>query len=343
MAEAPSLVVTKLTPLLALALFLLISINPADGQTGVCYGTLGNGLPSPQATVSLFRQKNIQRMRIYDPNPSILQALSGSGIQLMLGVPNSDLARLAASQSNAATWVQQNVRAYPTVRFRYIVVGNEIRPNNGASQYASSLLPALRNVQAAINQAGLGSQIKVSTAFDYGVIGVSYPPSAGKFDDSIRSFLDPIIQFVSSNGAPLMINVYPYFSYAGSSVIRLDYALFTARGTVVTDGGLGYRSLFDAMVDAAYSALERAGAGSVALVVSESGWPTAGGRDTNINNGRTYNNNLIRSVRGGTPKRPGKELETYIFAMYNENNKSPELEKHWGLFINTSPKYDITF
>ncbi|KAI7725150.1 hypothetical protein M8C21_010500, partial [Ambrosia artemisiifolia] len=79
-------------------------------SVGVCYGTLGNNLPSPTNVVNLYNNNRITRMRIYAPNSMILDALarSGTNIELILDAPNHSLRDLT-NENYANMWVRDNV------------------------------------------------------------------------------------------------------------------------------------------------------------------------------------------------------------------------------------------
>ncbi|KAJ1701386.1 hypothetical protein LUZ63_001165 [Rhynchospora breviuscula] len=343
--------------LVALGLFVLLAANPisVESSIGVCYGMIGDNLPSPSDVVRFCQSKGIRAMRIYFPDQNAFNALKGTGINLAMDVPNDVLPSLANDASAAARWVQNNVLAHDGVSFKYIVVGNEL-----FGDAANNILPAMSKIWDALCSAGRCNQIQVSTAVSFSVVKNSYPPSKGEFGES---FMFPIVNFLKNTGNPLMVSIYPYFSYVQNQAqIPLDYALFTSPGPVFTDGQYQYQNLFDAMVDSVYSALEKAegisalekaggipavekdGDSSVTVVPVESGWATSGEVGATLANAQTYNQNLINHVRNGTPKRPGN-LETYIFAMFNENKKEgDEVERHFGLFNpDLSPVYPLNF
>ncbi|KAM0833380.1 hypothetical protein ACQ4PT_064294 [Festuca glaucescens] len=186
---------------------------------------------------------------------------------------------------------------YPGVRIKYIAAGNE-EPDAGTG----SILPAMQNLNGALLAAGR-ADIKVSTAVKMSVLVSSSPPSDGEFKDAYMTDVSPApgeYRRATAGQRVSLLRVH----IDNPSDIPLSYATFQPGTTTVGDNnGLTYTNLFDAMVDALYTAMEKA-----------------------------YNQNLINDVGNGTPKRPGP-LETYIFAMFNENLKEgDETEKHFGLF-----------
>ncbi|KAF5783157.1 putative glucan endo-1,3-beta-D-glucosidase [Helianthus annuus] len=334
--------------ILLLGILISFFVSTDAQSVGVCYGEFGNSLPSQQYVVNLYTTNGITRMRIYAPNPATLGALGETDIELILDVPNGSLESLTDPNA-ATTWVRDNVLSYPDVNFRYIAVGNEVDPNNDNTRgFASFVLPAMNNVHNALRAVGLDEDIKVSTATYTGLLKKSYPPSEGVFDDNVLSFIKPIITFLAQNGSPMLANIYPYFAHVGPPMLPdLSFALFTKSTPAYSDQGRPYFNLFDAMYDAHYAAQSRLGGGNVEIVVSESGWPSAEGDVATTENAGTYYRNLISHVKSssGTPARPGRSIETYLFAMFDENLKpGKETEKHFGVFLpDQRPKYQLSF
>lgn len=266
----------------------------------------------------------------------------------MVGVPNENLTFLAAAgPEGAAQWLRSAVLAHaPAERVRCLAVGNEVLYNN--QFYAPHLVPAMRNLHAALATLGLDGRVKVSSAHASSVLAASYPPSAGAFDAASLPVLRPMLRFLADTGAPFMVNAYPFISHVNDPAnVQLAYALFGAGAAPVQDGALVYTNLFDATVDALVAALEKEGFGGVPVAVTETGWPTAGHPAATPQNAAAYNAKIVeRAARGvGTPKRPGVPVEVFLFDLYDEDGKpGPEFERHFGIFrADGSKAYDINF
>ncbi|GLJ18413.1 hypothetical protein SUGI_0326320 [Cryptomeria japonica] len=334
---------------------LCCSIHGDGEKIGVNNGKMADDLPPEDEVVVLLKDNNIGKYRIFKQEPTVFKAFKNSGIEIMVGVANFNLQNMSSNKSAAMEWVNENIKAYyPATNIKYIAVGNEVLGVPSASNYVPYLVPAMKNIQEALTNASLQNKIKVSTPLAMDVIGNSISPnnvspSKVTFIDSVKDQMASILQFLEDNASPFLANVFPYKSYLDNSSVGLDFALFNSSAPVVRDGDLIYRNLFDAMVDAFYSGMEGMGYPNIPIVVSATGWPSKGNGDvTTIPNAQNYINNLIRHVLSneGTPKRPGRSMETYIFALFNEDTKTngQVTEKNYGLFYpDKQPVYSVDF
>ncbi|GMH01604.1 hypothetical protein Nepgr_003443 [Nepenthes gracilis] len=318
-----------------ICLVFLFTPSTAAAPVGLCYGRVANNLPAPSSVVDLLKSNGISRVRIFDTDPDVLKAFSGSGINLMIGVPNEILPSIANNNLDfSLQWLQNNVLSHisPT-QIQYIAVGNEVFLKD--PYYTPFVVPAINNLHQALQGLNLAETIKLSTPHAACVLSNSFPPSAGDFSPNVQSAMIPLLQFLKDTNSPMMINVYPYFSYINNvNDIPLDYALFKSPN-ILSDRGVSYSNLFDATIDSFVAAMEKAGFGGVRVVVTETGWPKAGGEAATPDNALTYNQNAISRALGnlGTPRRPESGVEVFLFGLFDEDGKNGEAcERHFGVF-----------
>lgn len=278
-------------------------------------------------------------MRLYRTDPAVVVAFAGTSISLLLGASNADIPSFASSPSAAAAWVAAHLPSSSSPAVNGISVGNEVLYSGDAS-LISQLVPALQNIYDALPT---NSGIKVSTVNAMDVLASSDPPSSGAFKPELSAALDPLLAFLSKTGSPFLVNPYPYFAYQDDPrPDTLAFCLFQPNaGRPDAGSGLTYTSMFDAQVDAVRAALDAKGYKDVEVVVAETGWPHSGGTDeagASVENARAFVSNLVSHLRSmvGTPRMPGKSVDTYLFAVYDEDLKPGKAsEKSFGLFQTT--------
>ncbi|XP_074264057.1 glucan endo-1,3-beta-glucosidase 7-like [Silene latifolia] len=322
-------------------LFLLQAFHLSRSQPyiGINYGIVADNLPPPSASAKLLQSTSIQKVRLYGADPTIIKALANTNIGIVIGVANGDIPGIASDPSTAKGWINSNVSPYyPASNIIIIAVGNEVMLS-GDENLMTSLLPAMKNLQSALGEAG-ADKIKVSTVHAMAVLAQSDPPSAGSFNPSYGDVMTTLLAFLKSTGSPFMINPYPYFAYQSDPrPDTLAFCLFQPNAGRVDSGTkINYMNMFDAQVDAVHSALDKAGFKGVEIVVAETGWPYKGDDNEvgpSLENAKAYNGNLVKHLKSmvGTPLMPGKSVDTYLFALYDEDLKpGPTSERSFGLF-----------
>ncbi|KAK9161061.1 hypothetical protein Syun_007402 [Stephania yunnanensis] len=196
---------------------LFTTINTADN------------LPSPVDVVRLMKANGITAVRLFEPNHDIYEALKGTSIKVSVGVLNDDLPGLASASISATSgWLETHVLPFINdVSFAYITLGNEAIPGPKA-QYVYT---AIQNMWTSLETFNLSSQILPTVVVPGGVLGVSYPPSQGAFADNVADIMTDVTKLVYSIGAPLMVNVYPYFALVSTPNILVHLSHSSLRRT----------------------------------------------------------------------------------------------------------------
>ncbi|KAF8403994.1 hypothetical protein HHK36_012104 [Tetracentron sinense] len=329
---------------------LLLGCVSVEGL-GVNWGTMATHQLPPKAVVQMLKDNGIQKVKLFDADQSTMNALVGTGIEVMVAIPNDQLAAMN-NYDRAKQWVKRNITRYNFnggVNIKYVAVGNEPFLSSYNNSFLNITLPALQNIQNALNEARVGDSVKATVPLNADVYNSpdSNPvPSAGTFRSDISGLMTEIVQFLNKNNAPFTVNIYPFLSLYANADFPVDYAFFDGVSSPINDNGVLYTNVFDANFDTLVSSLKAAGFGDMPILVGEVGWPTDGDKNANLNYAfRFYNGLLARlAANKGTPLRPGY-IEVYLFGLIDEDAKSiapGNFERHWGIFrYDGQPKYQM--
>ncbi|KAL6519864.1 hypothetical protein OROMI_032758 [Orobanche minor] len=338
--------------ILLLVVAMINTAAMATSTVGVNWGTMATHRLPAHSVVDMLKDNGFDKVKLFDADESLLEAFCGTDIQVMVAVPNYMLEEMSLDSVAATSWVEANITAYAYpggVNIRHVAVGNEPFLTTYNGTYLKHTLPALKNIQDAIDRAGFGSQIKATVPFNADIYNSpdSNPvPSAGDFRPEIRDITVQIIQYLFSNDAPFLVNIYPFLCLYGNTYFPLDYAFFDGSNRPLKDGNYIYTNVFDANFDTLVSSLAKAGYPDMKIVIGEVGWPTDGDEHANTQNAKRFNEGLIKHVLSGkgTPARKGK-IDVYLFSLIDEDAKSIDpgsFERHWGLFeFDGKPKYEL--
>ncbi|KAL4388423.1 hypothetical protein GQ457_09G011600 [Hibiscus cannabinus] len=319
---------------------------------GVNWGLIASHPLDPKIGVQMIKDNGIKKVKIFDAEKNVLDALSGTDIEVMVGIPNYFLKSLSEKYSVAQAWVKANITAYMGkngVNFKYVAVGNEpfLTAYNGS--FTNLTLPAMKNILKAINEAGYGKDIKVSTPLNGDVYTTpTYKPSNGVFRPDIADIMGDICEFLDKNDAAFIVNIYPFLNLYQNPGFPENYAFFdNPDSTSLDDNGAKYHSVLDANIDTLVAALNVAKYPNISIIIGEAGWPTDGNIYANTSNAERFYNGLLKKIakKDGTPLRPNTYPDVYMFSLLDEDQKSIDpgmFERHWGIFsFDGKPKFPM--
>ncbi|KAL5154514.1 Glucan endo-1,3-beta-glucosidase 8 [Glycine soja] len=215
----------------------------------------------------------------------------------------------------------------------YVAVGNKPFLKSYNNSFLNITFPPLHKIQNALNEAGLGDKIKVIVSLNADVNQSpenNHVPSAGIF----RPYISVIVQFLSKNGVPFTMNIYPFLSLYGNDDFPFNYAFFDGVDNPENDNGT-HTPMSLTQISIPWL-----------LPSNQLGWPTEGDKNANTGNALRFYNGLLPRLAAnrGTPRRPGY-IEVYLFGFIDEDAKSiapGNLERHWGTFrYDGQPKFPM--
>nr|AFK43211.1 unknown [Lotus japonicus] len=328
--------------------------NGAEGipGLGVNWGALASHSLDPSIVVAMLKDNGIKKVKLFDADSWTVSAFSGTDIEVMVGIPNDQLSNFAGSYGDAEDWVQENVTEHlhkGGVNIRYVVVGNEPFLESYNGSYIKATFPAMQNIQKAIDKAGVGDKVKVTTAMNADVYeSATNQPSEGDFRSGIHDLMKQIVHFLHEKNSPFLVNIYPFLSLYQNEGFPQEFAFFDSQSSTISDKNAQYSNMFDANLDTLVWALKKAGYPDLRIVVGEVGWPTDGDKNANPNNAKKFYQGFLKKMasKKGTPMRPGP-MDVYLFSLFDENLKSiapGNFERHWGIFgYDGKPKFPIDF
>ncbi|KAK8672478.1 hypothetical protein V6N13_110846 [Hibiscus sabdariffa] len=333
-----------LLPFLFLSIVCPLGLGSTAGAIGINWGTMSSHPLPASKVVELLKSNDVSKVKLFDADPSVLQALSGSNIAVTLGIPNSMLPTLNSSKKAAESWVHDNVTRYFShggagVRIEYVAVGDEPFLLSYGEQFHPFVIGAAMNIQTALTKANLASEVKVVVPCSFDTfVSESGLPSEGHFRTDLNKTMIELLTFLSKHHSPFFVTISPFISFQQNKNISLDFTLFNDNARHHKDGHRSYKNSFDLSYDTLVTASSKLGFPEIDIAVARIGWPTDGAANATSSIAKTFMKGLIDHLHSktGTPLRPqNPPIETFIFSLLDEDQRSitsGNFERHWGMF-----------
>ncbi|RAL42330.1 unnamed protein product [Cuscuta campestris] len=332
----------------------LPTFYPAIAEAlGVNWGRAASHPLPAETAVQILKANSITKVKLPEADPEALESLSGSNIDVTVGIPDSMLRSLNSSLKAAQSWVHDNITRYfaegsSRVRMQYVLVGDEPFLETYGTEFYPFLVGAATNIQTALAKANFAKEIKVAIPCSFDAIqSESGMPPRGNFRTDINKTMVQVLKFLSHHQSPLFVTISPFQSYLQNKNVSLDAALFKEN---VGPSHVAYKSSFELIYETLESALSSAGFPELDIIIGRIGWPTDGAANATPSNAEVFLKGLVEHLKGKSGNSPQSKklpLQTYLMSLLDEDKRgtaSGNFERHWGVFtFDGQAKYNVDF
>jgi len=90
----------------------IVSLLSGDvSALGVNWGTMSTHQLPPKTVVQMLKDNNVKKVKLFDADTNTMVALAGSGIEVMVAIPNDQL-KAMGSYNRAKDWVRRNITRF---------------------------------------------------------------------------------------------------------------------------------------------------------------------------------------------------------------------------------------
>ena len=115
--------------LLVLFFLALMTLVSNGKSVGVNWGTMATHQLPPNKVVKMLRDNGLDKLKLFEYNEGIMTALTGTDIEVMVGIPNNMLKEMSEDPGAAASWVYNNVSGYCYEGGVNIKLSNTVSPS----------------------------------------------------------------------------------------------------------------------------------------------------------------------------------------------------------------------
>lgn len=88
---------------------ILVTTGVVADNIGVNWGLMSSHPLHPSIVVRLLKDNGMKKVKLFDADPWAVGYLAGTGIEVMLGIPNDQLKTMANDYGAAEDWVKENL------------------------------------------------------------------------------------------------------------------------------------------------------------------------------------------------------------------------------------------